>query len=123
MSNKTRLQANNTNLQALIDKANALPEAGSGGGSVETCTVTMTTGIEVLAYGVTRYVGGVLVCEADKGYGNQEFTFDNVVKGSCLTVTFLGFDSSDLDITNCTLKVENVVEPEGIVTAFYRVND
>lgn len=42
MSNKTRLQTNNTNLQALIDKANALPEAGSGGGSVETCTVTVT---------------------------------------------------------------------------------
>lgn len=29
MSNKTRLQTNNTNLQALIDKANALPDAGS----------------------------------------------------------------------------------------------
>lgn len=33
MSNKSRLQTNNTNLQALIDKANALPDAGSGGGS------------------------------------------------------------------------------------------
>lgn len=31
MSNKTRLQTNNTNLQSLIDKANALPDAGSGG--------------------------------------------------------------------------------------------
>lgn len=41
MSNKTRLQTNNTNLQALIDKANALPEAGggSGGGSLDTCTL------------------------------------------------------------------------------------
>ena len=34
MSNKTRLQTNNTNLQALIDKANTLPDA-------ETCTVTI----------------------------------------------------------------------------------
>lgn len=33
MSNKSRLQTNNTNLQTLIDKANALPDAGSGGGS------------------------------------------------------------------------------------------
>ena len=43
MSNKTRLQTNNTNLQALINKANSLPDAGSGGsgGSVETCTVTI----------------------------------------------------------------------------------
>lgn len=39
MSNKTRLQTNNTNLQALIDKANALPDAGGSGGgaTVEIC--------------------------------------------------------------------------------------
>lgn len=43
MSNKTRLQTNNTNLQALIDKANALPDAeGSGGGSIETCEVILS---------------------------------------------------------------------------------
>ena len=51
MSNKTQLQTNNTNLDALITRVNAaketaasLPDAGSGGsggGSVETCTVTM----------------------------------------------------------------------------------
>ena len=32
MSNKTRLQTNNINLQDLIDKANNLPDAGSGSG-------------------------------------------------------------------------------------------
>lgn len=30
MSNKQRLQTNNTNLQSLIDKANTLPDVGSG---------------------------------------------------------------------------------------------
>ena len=35
MSNKIQLQTNNTNLQALIDKANALPDAGSGSGGHE----------------------------------------------------------------------------------------
>lgn len=35
MSNKTRLQTNNINLQDLIDKANNLPDAGSGSGSGE----------------------------------------------------------------------------------------
>jgi hypothetical protein len=47
MSNKTQLQTNNTNLQSLIDRINAakdtaasLPEAG-GGGSLETCTVSL----------------------------------------------------------------------------------
>lgn len=46
MSNKSRLQTNNTNLQELIGKANALPDADSGSGdgaSVETCTVEITS--------------------------------------------------------------------------------
>jgi hypothetical protein len=51
MSNKTQLQTNNTNLDALITRVNAakdvaasLPEAGSGsGGSVETCNVTVVS--------------------------------------------------------------------------------
>lgn len=50
MSNKTQLQTNNSTLDALITRVNAaketaasLPEAGgSGGGSVETCAVTIT---------------------------------------------------------------------------------
>ena len=50
MSNKSRLQTNNTNLQALINKANALPDAGggSGGGSVEMCTVTIKVNAPVM---------------------------------------------------------------------------
>lgn len=44
MSYKSQLQTNNENLQSLIDKANALPDAGSGGGggSVETYNVSIT---------------------------------------------------------------------------------
>jgi hypothetical protein len=41
MSNKTRLQTNNTNLQALIDKANALPDAGGSSGTINTVSVTV----------------------------------------------------------------------------------
>ena len=40
MSNKTRLQTNNNNLDVCIAKANSLPNAG--GGSIETCTVKIT---------------------------------------------------------------------------------
>ena len=41
MSYNTDLQAKNTRLQNLLDTINALPDAGSGGGSnVKTCTVT-----------------------------------------------------------------------------------
>lgn len=38
MSNKTELQANNVELQEILNSVNALPDAGGGGG-VETCTV------------------------------------------------------------------------------------
>lgn len=41
MSNKSRLQENNTNLQALIDKANALPDAGGGNSGTGTSSVTI----------------------------------------------------------------------------------
>lgn len=42
MSNLTRLQAVSSSLDTAINKAESLPEAGSGGGtSVETCTVTL----------------------------------------------------------------------------------
>mgnify|MGYP007053685111 CR=1 FL=1 len=53
MSNKTILQTNNTNLAsytdrvaALINVANSLPDAGSGGssgGGIETCTLSLTS--------------------------------------------------------------------------------
>ena len=62
MSNKTQLQTNNANLDALITRVNAakdtaasLPEAGGADGSsntVETCTVTITSfdTINLLSY-------------------------------------------------------------------------
>lgn len=40
MSNKSRLQTNNTNLQALINKANALPDAGGGGTKMVNVTLS-----------------------------------------------------------------------------------
>lgn len=39
-SNTTQLQNEQTELQSLLDAVNALPDAGGGGASVETCTVT-----------------------------------------------------------------------------------
>lgn len=95
---------------------------GSGGASVETCTVTITTTRAIRFYGVTKYVDGALVCEADYGYGEQELTIDNVVKGSCLTVICLGA-YADVNATNCTLKKYIISDIEESVTSFYMVND
>lgn len=87
MSNKTRLQTNNTNLQALINKANALPDAGSGGGSAETCTVT----IENISYDCYIDFATALIVENGtyKSYTHiydiidpHTITIENVVCGS-----------------------------------------
>ena len=104
----------------LVD--NISGSGGSGGASVETCTVTLTADESVLLYGVTRYVDGILMCESDKGYGEQEFTFDNVVKGSCLTVVFLGLDASSLTVTNCELKAIYIEDFAVTCTACYEVS-
>ena len=50
MSYLTQLQTNNTNLQACIDKANALPEAGGGAGSSK---VQIATGSFSIASNIT----------------------------------------------------------------------
>ena len=123
MSNKTRLQTNNTNLQALIDKANALPEAGSGGGGVETCTVTLTVTTGIARYGATKYVDGILTCENSISMGAVNLTLNNVVKGSCLTVTYYGRAVSDCSASNCTVEQYVVAEIDQMFTVFFKVND
>jgi hypothetical protein len=62
MSNKTQLQTNNTNLDALISRVNtakdtvaSLPEAGSGGGgSVEYETVNITENTTTIPFTLKR---------------------------------------------------------------------
>ena len=54
MSNKTRLQTNNTNLQVLINKVNALPDAGGP----STCTLTIENQDAAFSLYYTGYSGG-----------------------------------------------------------------
>lgn len=55
MSNLSRLEAVADGLDTAIATANSLPEAGGGGGSVETCTLELSTdtGFNVINYSTT----------------------------------------------------------------------
>lgn len=98
MSNKAQLQTNNTTLDALITRVNAakdtaasLPEAsGSGGGSVETCTVKITCPTsDIYGYFYTKVVDG----NYSMGYftneclrSNLDVTLTDVLCGGFISV-------------------------------------
>jgi hypothetical protein len=97
MSNKSRLQTNNTNLQALINKANTLPDAGSGGsggGSVETCTVIFNyvtssmMELQAIAYIGLGTSGPELKSIQPSATENYTITLENVLCNSILLVYF-----------------------------------
>ena len=98
MSNKTQLQTNNTSLEALITRVNAakdtaasLPEAGGGGGSLETCTVSIAV---IGAYSLQAVVATTVENDSlsqysftDGGYNLREnVTIENVLCGSAICV-------------------------------------
>ena len=81
MSNKTRLQANNETIQNLINKANSLPDAGSGGGGgVETCTVITQSNVRHPVIYLTTQNQEQIVTYSDDY--NDPKTINNVVCGS-----------------------------------------
>ena len=85
----TPIAQNTTDLDALIAKANALPDAGSGGGggAVETCTVIFNG----LILGSTPYIGYTTVsdgkiCGAVSRYQSSSMTFNDVLCGSAIDI-------------------------------------
>lgn len=111
MSNKSRLQTNNTNLQALINKANALPEAGGGGsGGMETCTVTATQ-----PGGPTPVIPYIVYTNSNMEIVSEDLTDAltlTVVKGTIL----LGIDGSSMD--NVVSGDASIIHHYGTQTSF-----
>lgn len=92
MTNQERISSNNALVRQAITKANALPDAGSGGASVETCMLTINgngTGIATAA--ATVYENGcfdvVYITSAEQ---ISEKAINNVVCGSFVICSFTG---------------------------------
>lgn len=96
MSYNTELQSNNAELQEILDAVNDLPDAGGGGGGVETCTIILRPDSDaaLYIYGYTHTLndGSISASLIDYGTGvsNTEITLNNVVCGSLVMLAWDG---------------------------------
>ncbi|MBR2388209.1 MAG: hypothetical protein IKB02_05960 [Clostridia bacterium] len=91
MSYNSELQANNTDLQDILDTINNLPESGGGGGGsgdVPTCTITISSFAANIRYATyTSYENGEYIYH-DESYREDlsNITLNNVVSGGIINV-------------------------------------
>ena len=112
MGYKTELQSNNTDLQTILNKINALPEAGGGGGGIEYEIVTIPANIGAkqctVPYSLSRVTGAFGGCsEAWETYttaglligvkNNSIYFIDGLISEKNSTTVFL--DTADEYIT------------------------
>lgn len=100
MSNKTTLQTNNnklstnnTDLASILNTINNLPEAGSGGsggGSVDTCTVTLnsTYASNMASITATIVENGEIKIKTVSNINSTSYTINNVLCGSPIILLF-----------------------------------
>lgn len=136
MSNKTRLQTNNTNLQSLIDKANSLPDISSGGSaSIETCTVNITSDNNAIAnYMFVTFENDQIGCVYKMTVGSSTstpMTVSNVVCGSIAyimgTYSFTGFTMNNCEkiarISTSSAMIKFTADANGTATIHMFNND
>lgn len=89
MSYKTELQGNNTDLQTILDKVNALPDAG--GGTLETCTVSVTVDYASSIYFTGLSADGKPVMR-EASLVPYATSFPSIVKGTAFFI-YIGYNS------------------------------
>lgn len=97
----SQLTTNTTSIDECIALANALPDAGSGGGgSVETCSVEIDHGgIMMEAFGETIVNGQKLPYAYFYDHDDPSIMEASIVKGSYMILAMV--DTSDMECTNC----------------------
>lgn len=94
MTNSERIAAANTRLSALVETAESLPDAGTGGGGVETCTVTIVepqSGVSLLLYITRNYENGVFsakIWDTRKETITYPFILENVPRNSLIVMEY-----------------------------------
>lgn len=102
----SNLSKNTTDLQAILDAVNALPDAGGGsggGGSVETCdvTVSLLEG-QIRSYAYTGLVDGELVTVHQGRAFGSTVTLTNVVVGSLFSCVSMDASVIGFEVSNGT---------------------
>lgn len=115
MSNLSRIQNNNASLDACIEKANALPDAGSGGASVETCTVTLSLSTSLsgntamlLSYGCMQLIDGVISCITGIVTSTKSVVIENVIQGSLCAITLVNTSIKNYYISS--FNIDNMLD-------------
>lgn len=103
----SQLTQNAADLDALIAKANALPDAGSGG-TVETCTVTITNAWCANNIYATVYDGSVTTNDVITADLPATITISNMVVGGTIIIPLRGSDISDITMSDNTVVIESV---------------
>ena len=133
MTNSERITAHNARLAAMKETVAALPDAGAGGGAVETCTVEITADNgQIENYIATIYTDGE--CETvydiiNMTFINTPLVLSNVVCGSSVYIqasyTFGGFTCTNCEMTRtgANSAMVRITAGEGSVATIHCYNN